>query len=416
MPEREAKPVDGRQENQHRHVVVVGAGTRFLSAMSYYTIRLTNALAISFAVAAISMRQLIPTFLYPGRARVGAVTTRLSYDASVRVLGSVDWYWIPSLFITLNRLRRWAPDVVIFQWWTGTTLLSYLAIAVLARLRGTAIIVEFHEVLDSAEERIALARIWVRILGRPFFRLASAFVIHSEADRALVQTRYRIGRRPCVVIPHGPLDHHAAKRTHEPSLARAMREAPGDAFNILFFGLIRPYKGLEDLVDAFGRLDHVEVNKFWLTVVGETWEGWDLPVRRIRDSRHRLRITLINRFVDDEEVVAHFLGADGVVLPYHRSSASSPAHVAMSNGLPLVITSVGGLPEAVAGYAGAILVPPSDPQALLEAIRRLPSMRDRRFADPHSWDRTRERYRELIERILVRRADDIVEQESLVAD
>ena len=126
--------------------------------------------------------------------------------------------------------------------------------------------------------------------------------------------------------------------------------APPDALNLLFFGIIRPYKGLEDLVRAFDLLDDEEVTRYWLTVVGETWEGWDLPIRLIQSSRHRTRITLVNRFVDDDEVIAHFAGADAVVLPYHRSSASSPAHVAMSNGLPLVITAVGGLPAAVADY------------------------------------------------------------------
>ena len=124
-----------------------------------------------------------------------------------------------------------------------------------------------------------------------------------------------------------------------------------------------------------------------------------MPIRLIERSRHRARITLVNRFVADDEVIAHFAAADAVVLPYHRSSASSPAHVAMSNGLPLVITAVGGLPEAVADYQGAILVPPRDPVALRDAIRRLPELRGRRYRDPHSWDRTVTRYGELMTRI-----------------
>ena len=77
------------------------------------------------------------------------------------MLRGVDWYSVPSLFTDLRRLFRWRPDVVIFQWWTGTVLHSYLAIALLARLRRASIIVEFHEVLDSSEERIPLARAWV---------------------------------------------------------------------------------------------------------------------------------------------------------------------------------------------------------------------------------------------------------------
>ncbi len=141
------------------------------------------------------------------------------------------------------------------------------------------------------------------------------------------------------------------------------------------------------------------MKRYWLTVVGETWEGWDLPIKLIQSSRHRARITLVNHFVDDDEVVAHFAGADAVVLPYHRSSASSPAHVAMSNGLPLVITAVGGLPAAVADYGGAILVPPHDPVALRDALRRLPDLRGRRFGDPHSWDRTVTMYGQLMEQI-----------------
>lgn len=380
-------------------MLVVGAGTRFLSAMSYYTIRLTNALAGRFSVAVIPMRQLTPTFLYPGRSRVGSTSTRLDYDPAVNVLRGIDWFWAPNLFWDLISVRRWKPDFVVFQWWSGSVLHTYLAIALLARLLRAPIIVEFHEVLDSGEDRIPFARAWVRMLGRPFFRLASAFVIHSDADRGALERRYRLGTRPCVVIPHGPLDHHASKQPSDGSPPLVRRVAPPGALNLLFFGIIRPYKGLEDLVTAFDMLDDEEVKHFWLTVVGETWEGWDLPIRLIQRSRHRRRITLVNRFVDDDEVIAHFAGADAVVLPYHRSSASSPAHVTMSNGLPLVITAVGGLPAAVADYEGAILVPPRDPAVLRDAIRRLPDLCGRRYHDPHSWDRTVGRFGDLMDEL-----------------
>jgi glycosyltransferase involved in cell wall biosynthesis len=377
-------------------VLVVGAGTRFLSAMSYYTIRLANAFADHFAVAALPMRQLMPTFLYPGRSRVGTVQTRLDYEPAVEVLDGVDWFWGRALLRDLRRVRAWKPDVVVFEWWTGTVLHTYIAVAVLARLLGASIVVEFHEVLDSGEDRIPMARAWVWALGRPFFRLASAFVIHSEADRALIEKRYRIRGRPCVLIPLGPYDHHVSAACNGRA-APPHRDAPADALNLLYFGIIRPYKGLEDLVEAFDRLDDNEVDDYWLTVVGETWECWDLPVERIRESRHRARITLVNRFVDDDEVAAHFAGADAVVLPYHRSSASGPAHAAMSHGLPLVLTAVGGLPAAVADYDGAVLVPARDPAALRDALRELPRRRGRRYRDPHSWDRTVARFVDLME-------------------
>jgi glycosyltransferase involved in cell wall biosynthesis len=377
-------------------VLVIGAGTRLLSAMSYYTIQLTNALAQRFAVATIPMRQLIPTFLYPGRSRVGLISTRLELDRTVAVMGEIDWFWGANLARAVWRLRAWRPDTVVFQWWTGSVLHTYLALALFARLWGTRVVVEFHEVLDTAEQRIPLARAWVRVLGRPFFGLADAFVIHSEADREPISERYAVGNRPCVVIPHGPIDHFASN-DHSSSLP--LRDPPTGVVNLLFFGTIRPYKGLEDLVEAFELLDDDEVALYWLTVVGETWEGWELPIRLIESSRHRSRITLVNRFVEDEEVSAYFAGADAAVLPYHRSSASSPASVAMANGLPLVLTAVGGLPEAVADYEGAILVPPHDPRALRDAIRRLPQLCGRRYHDQHSWEHTASAYEGLINRL-----------------
>ena len=387
-----------QQEGRPAWVLVVGAGTHFLSAMSYYTTRLTNALVTRYAVAIVPMRQLIPTFLYPGRSRVGLTTTSLQYDRAVKVLGGVDWYWIPSLFRDLNDLRKWKPDVVIFEWWTGSVLHTYLTIALFARVMGASILVEFHEVQDTGEARIPIARGWVSVLGRPFFKLASAFVIHSEADREVIERRYRPGDRPCVVILHGPLDHHAPKEAGG-GVTGAHRTAPPEALNLLFFGIIRPYKGLEDLVQAFEMFDEEEVKDYWLTVVGETWEGWDLPIQMIRDSRYRSRITLVNRFVEDDEVIAHFANADAAVLPYHRSSASSPAHVAMSTGLPLVITAVGGLPEAVAEYEGAILVPPHRPPSDPKCRSQAPRNPRAALPGPHSWERTVAQYEKLLAQI-----------------
>jgi glycosyltransferase involved in cell wall biosynthesis len=87
-------------------------------------------------------------------------------------------------------------------------------------------------------------------------------------------------------------------------------------------------------------------------------------------------------------VAAAFGHADVVVLPYHRSSSSGTLHVAMSWGLPVVITTVGGLPEAASGYGGAIFTPPGDPVMLKAAIKQAAQMRGQRFADPRNWGET----------------------------
>ena len=83
-----------------------------------------------------------------------------------------------------------------------------------------------------------------------------------------------------------------------------------------------------------------------------------------------------------------FANADAVVLPYHRSSASGPLHLAMASGLPVVVSGVGGLIEASDGYEGAIRIPPRDPAAIGTALARVYDLRGTRYVDVHSWDRT----------------------------
>ncbi|MCL5256799.1 MAG: glycosyltransferase family 4 protein [Chloroflexi bacterium] len=370
-------------------VCVVGAGTRFLSGISYYTLRLVNALAQEHQVSMILMRQLLPTFLYPGRERVGKELTKMQYPAGTRLFDGVDWYWIPSILRAIGLLGREHPDTVVFQWWSGTVLHSYLLLALVAKLFGAKVVIEFHEVLDTGEWRILPARLYARLLAPLLLRLTSAFIVHSEFDRKALQEHYRLGKRPIEVMHLGPFDHHAVQDV------QPVREAPSSCCNLLFFGVIRPFKGLEDLIAAFDSLTEEEAGRYWLTVVGETWEGWSLPSELIGKSRYRERITFVNRYVSDEEVAGFFAGADAVALPYHRSSASGPLHTTMSHGLPVIVTRVGGLIEAAAGYEGAIMVPPKDPTAIANAIRQLTAMTGKHYTDPHSWKRNVEHYRHL---------------------
>jgi glycosyltransferase involved in cell wall biosynthesis len=380
-----------------RGVAVVGSGTRFLSGISVYTVRLANALAENNRVSLITMRRLLPARLYPGWRRVGADLARLPRDARVSVFDGVDWFWLPSIFGAALFLFRERPRFVIFEWWTGTVLHSYIALAVLARLFGARLIIEFHEVVDTGEANIPLVHRYVRTFAPLLMRLADGFAVHSQFDRELILRTWRVGtRRPIEVLPHGPHDHYQGQPGETVDVLRA---APADAVNLLFFGVIRPYKGLEHLVRAFERLSEREAGSFWLTVVGETWEGWTLPGELVERSPRRDRITFVNRYVTDDELHAYLRGADAVVLPYLRSSLSGPLHVAMGYGLPIVMTDVGGNAEAAQGYGGIVLVPPADDSALAEALRRVAALRGQRFEHPHSWAQTASAYQALFDRL-----------------
>jgi len=181
----------------------------------------------------------------------------------------------------------------------------------------------------------------------------------------------------------------------------AVRERGADDPNtILFFGTVRPYKGLEVLVEAFDRLCEQQPGRWRLIVVGEPWEGWRLPFDKVAASPNRTAIETVARYVRDEEIPEYFSRADVVALPYLESSASGPLHLTMAAGLPVVVTAVGGLGYAVSEYKGAVLVPPADPAALMQGILDAQPLFRSRFEDPHSWSTTREAFEELFVKLL----------------
>jgi glycosyltransferase involved in cell wall biosynthesis len=369
-------------------ICVLGAGPRFLSGISYYTNRLINALGTRHRVSAILIGQLLPTRFYPGRDRVGADLVEFEYPPGAEVFDGVNWWWGRSIWRAVGLLVRRRPQIVLVQWWTGTVLHSYLLLVAVAKLLGAKVVIEFHEVLDTGELGIAAARWYVKAFSPLLIRMADGVVVHSEYDRAILADTYDLTTKPTVTIPHGPYDQYTGAEAAAGATPEDDQTVEDGVCRLLYFGVIRPFKGVEDLLAAFELLDDEQMRGFHLTVVGETWEGWTRPAEMIAASKRRDRIELVNHYVRDDEVAALFESADAVVLPYHRSSASGPLHLAMAHGLPVLVTEVGGLVEATRDYQGAVRVPPHDPEAIRAGLLELAAMRGRRFSDVHTWERT----------------------------
>lgn len=373
-----------------RSILVVGPGFRFLGGISVYTCRLANALAAHHRVGVLLLDRLIPARLYPGGSRVGADgLTALEYDPRIRRYGNIDWFWFPRIVPALWRIARDRPDVMVLQWWTAAVLHTYLVLAIVARILRIRVVLEFHETQDTGEAGVPGVAAYARRVTPWLLRLADGGLVHNEHDRDLLRQAYgadRIDRLHIEVAPHGPYDHLVVGAPQEPSPDPS--GVDDGITRLLCFGLIRPYKGTEDAVAALDLMTDEEAADFRLAVVGETWENWTLPAERIADSAHRDRIDLVNRYVSDDEVAAHFAAADVLVLPYRRGSASGPLHIAMAHGLHVVMYATGGLVEAVRDYAGATLVPQDDVDALSKALLEVRARRHERFSDPHSWDET----------------------------
>jgi glycosyltransferase involved in cell wall biosynthesis len=227
-----------------------------------------------------------------------------------------------------------------------------------------------------------------------------ALVALSEFGAERLRTGAGVDAARVHVIPHGALDYLTRLAAEAPLPAElADVEAPV----VLCFGLIRPYKGIDRLIDAFRHLPGAE-----LWVVGRSL-GVDIAELRERARHAEGRVRFVDRFVPDAEVPAYFRRADLVALPHLDAEQSGALYAALAFGKPIVMSAVGGFPEVAAKGAGR-LVPPGDVEALAATLGELLSDDDARealaagaaraAAGPYSWDRIGAQTMDLYRRLL----------------
>jgi glycosyltransferase involved in cell wall biosynthesis len=292
------------------------------------------------------------------------------------------------------RFRRAADaDVVHYQWLT----IPPLDVRLLPPLRPR--LMTAHYILPPQPNRRQ-----VRSAHRVFDSM-DAVVAHSEHGAA--RLRDEVGLRPekVRVVPHGAFDY-LTELPEEKPLPAELEGAEGPV--ILSFGLLRPYKGIENLLEAYKRLAVAAPSPPELWIVGNP--RMDVaPLRKLADEAPG-RVRFVTRFVEDSEIPAIFRRADLLVLPYLDAEHSGVLYTGLAFGKPMVLSAVGGFPE-VAEAGAARLVPPGDTPALAAALQELvgdeAARRDlaagatRAAAGPFSWDeaarRTIDLYRELLE-------------------
>jgi glycosyltransferase involved in cell wall biosynthesis len=136
----------------------------------------------------------------------------------------------------------------------------------------------------------------------------------------------------------------------------------------LFFGLVRPYKGLLDLLDALPQvLTNIAVK---LVVVGEIWGDAELYRARVRAHGLESQVQLIDRYVTNDETAMYFAAADLAVLPYREATGSGVLQLSFGLGVPVVATRTGGMDEVVEDGVTGFLVAAGDVSGLSRAISR----------------------------------------------
>jgi glycosyltransferase involved in cell wall biosynthesis len=288
------------------------------------------------------------------------------------------------------RYRRHAAvaDLVHWQWLTVQPLDVHL----LAPKRPR--VLTAHDVIprEPRPGQVAATR---RLVNR-----MDAVVVHSESGAARLRDELGLAPERIRVIPHGAFDY-LTRLPDERPLPPELAAVEGPV--VLFFGLLRPYKGIDVLLEAFREVEGAEL---WIVGMPR------MPIEPLREAAARCGATVrfVPRFVTDPEIPAFFRRADLVVLPYREIDQSGVLYTALAFGKPMVLSDVGGFSELAHDHGAAQLVPPGDPATLAAAINELLSNEAARTrlaeaaraaaAGPYSWDGIAERtmalYRELL--------------------
>jgi glycosyltransferase involved in cell wall biosynthesis len=260
------------------------------------------------------------------------------------------------------RYRRAArgADVVHFQWLPVQQLDGPLLPRRRVNAAGPALVLTAHDILPRE------ARLGQRAAQRRLFARFDAIVVHSEHGRRRLTEQMGVPHERVHVIPHGALVHLA--QADAPG-AHAEPAFETDKPVVLCFGLMRPYKGIDVLLESWRGIEDAE-----LWVVGMPRMDISALLAAAPPG-----VRFLPRFVGDDELPAYFRRADLVVLPYREIDQSGVLFTALAFAKPLLLSDAGGFPELEATGAARI-VPAGDSRALGSAIRELlgdPALRER---------------------------------------
>ncbi len=343
-------------------IALIGPAHPYKGGGARHTTELAHRLAAAgHDVVIESWRAQYPRRLYPGQQTLD-VPEGEPYPRTRRRLA---WYRPDGWYAEGRRLRP--ADLVVFALLTPLQVPPYLAVlAGLGRKPDrprTAVIA--HNVLPHERRPGDVA------LTRTLLSHVDTVITHSAGQAA--QARDLAPGAPVLtarIPPHLPAareENHGAERAvvPAPSQLRASRaDVGGGQCRLLFFGVVRPYKGLDVLLRAVARAPaHVT-----LTVAGEFWGGTAETEKLIAELGIGDRVTLRPGYLPAAAIPALFAAADALVLPYREATASQNALLAFAHGVPVITTTAGALADTVRDGVDGLTCAPGDAEDLLRAL------------------------------------------------
>lgn len=334
-------------------IALVGPVYPYRGGIALYTALFAQQLSQQHSVRVYSFRQQYPSWLFPGRSQHDpGPPPRAMLDAHYWLIP-----WWPPTWVQVQRdWESWWPDVAVIQWWVPFMAAMTASLVHTARQLHVRVVILCHNVVPH--ERAG----WNKPLIRWALRNCDQLVLHSARDQVNAQSL--LPDMPTRVVP---LPSYGALHSTAPTREQAQTTLGLVVGRVvLFFGFVRPYKGLMDLLNALPAID----NDIRLLVVGEIWGDAEPYHACVTALNLQQRVQFVDRYVTNEEAALYFAAADLAVLPYRSATGSAVLQLAFGLGVPVVATRTGGMDEAVDDGVTGFLVDPGDVAGLAHAIQR----------------------------------------------
>lgn len=323
----------------------------FRGGISQFNASLYLELGKSHTVKAFNFTRQYPEFLFPGKTQY---VTKDDDAVPIESDALLDTANPLTYGRTYRAIRDWEPDLVIISYWMSyfAPSLGYIARRLRKRCKVISIL---HNVVPHEP------RFFDAPLTRYFLSGCTGNV--TLCDEVAEDLKRLSPKAPNITLFH-PIYGHFGEKMPREEAEKALGLKPGMR-NLLFFGLIRDYKGLDILLDAFGKLD----SGYQLIVAGEPYGSFEKYRNIIDRSPAKDRIRLFTRYIKDSEVKVFFSASDLAVLPYRSATQSGISAIAYHFEVPMVVTDVGGLRQSIGDCGTGLVAPKADADCVVREIR-----------------------------------------------
>ncbi|MFQ5500507.1 MAG: glycosyltransferase [Candidatus Zixiibacteriota bacterium] len=318
-----------------KRAVLIGPVLPFRGGIAQHTTMLHRALKKQAELMSISYTKQYPAWLFPGESDRDPKYAGYTEDGVQYLISSLNpLTWRRAL----TGCKNFHPNCAIIPWWTvfWAPFCWYLARGL--RKAGIDVVFFCHNVIEHESSR------WKSGLTAGILMQGDRFVVHTNEDK----------KNLLKIVPDASIrvHPHPVYEQFPPAKGILPRRAKTE---LLFFGFVRPYKGLDILIEAMGLLKSEDV---FLTIAGEFWNGKENIEKRIDELGIKNKIEIISRYLTEDETAEYFARCDIVVLPYRSATGSGVVPLAYHYRKPVLVTDVGGLKSVVKHGETGYIVPP----------------------------------------------------------